>query len=141
MSVNKKMAGGAIGNAEREFRNGVKSLEEKDYAGALKYLQESSEYAVKAVLIAYGLDYPKIHGVGRFLIENKDKFPEWFVSNVDAMAEIVDSLARSRPRFRYPYEYPLEEFEAFAKKICPKVQEMLRSCTKLIEQLFKNEQV
>lgn len=140
MGVNKEGAERAIKNADRELRNGLRSFEERDYAGALKYFQESSEYAVKAVLIAHGLDYPKIHGVGRFLIENKGRFPKWFANEIDATAEVVDSLARNRPKFRYPYEYSLEEYEALAKKICPKAQKTLRSCMRLVQQLFENRQ-
>lgn len=114
----------------------MRSLEEGDYSDALKYFQESSEYAVKAVLIAYGLDYPKVHGVGRFLVENRDMFPRWFKSKVETISEIVDMLARNRPKFRYPYEYDLEEHKALAEKIQPDVEELFQNCKKLIEELF-----
>jgi len=136
MSINKDRAEKAIKTAEREFTNAVRSLEDKDYIGSLKYLQECTEYAVKAVLIAYGIDYPKIHAVGRLLYEMKEKYPQWFLKRIQTTAEVTDTLARGRPKFRYPYEYPPEQHEITAKEILPKVKEALESCHNLIKQLF-----
>ena len=136
MSINKLRAERAIRSAKRELMNGLKSFDEGDYTGALKYLQECSEYAVKAILIAYAVDYPRIHGVGRFLIENRGRFPEWFGSKIDVISEVVDTLARNRPRFRYPYEYPPEEHKAFAEGIRLKVKELFTNCDRLIDELF-----
>lgn len=136
MAINKDRAEKAIKSAEREFRNAVRSLEDKDYVGSLKYLQECMEYAVKAVLIAYGIDYPKIHEVGRFLYEIKEKYPGWFLKQIQAIAEVTDSLARGRPKFRDPYEHPPKQYETTVKEILPKVEKTLESCYKLIKQLF-----
>lgn len=136
MAVNKERAERAINAAEREFRNAAASMGDGDYVGSLKYLQECMEYAVKAVLIAHGVDYPKIHEVGRFLREIEHKYPQWFVERTDEIAEVTDDLARNRPRFRYPYEYPAGQYEMMAKEILPKVKKALESCRKLIEQLF-----
>lgn len=134
--MNEARARKAIHDAEREFGNGLRSLNEDDYTGALKYFQESCEYAAKAALIAYGLDYPRIHGVGRFLVENKGRFPKWFGAKVGEMSEVVDGLARGRPKFLYPYEYPQEEHEALAKDMRGRVERVLSDCKKLIDQLF-----
>ncbi|MBO3839343.1 MAG: HEPN domain-containing protein [Thermoproteota archaeon] len=54
MSSSEERAKEVIRSAEREFRNATECLMERDYAGALKYLQECVECAVKAVLIASG---------------------------------------------------------------------------------------
>lgn len=136
MAINKDRAEKTIKGAEREFRNAVTCLKDKDYVGSLKYLQESTEYAVKAVLIAYGIDYPKIHAVGRFLYEMREKYPRWFLKQIQAIAEVTDNLARGRPKFRYPYEHPPEQYEIPAKETLPKVKKALESCRKLIKQLF-----
>ena len=136
MAVNRERAEEAIKTAEREFRNAVTCLREKDYVGSLKYLQECMEYAVKAVLIAYGVDYPKIHAVGRFLYEIREKYPQWFLKQMQAVAEVTDNLARARPRFRYPYEHPPEQYEQVAREMLPKVEKALEDCRKLIKQLF-----
>jgi len=136
MDVNKERAEEAIKTAEREFKNAVTCLRGKDYVGSLKYLQECMEYAVKAVLIAYGVDYPKIHSVGRFLYEIREKYPQWFLKQMQAVAEVTDNLARARPRFRYPYEHPPEQYEQVAEEILPKVEKALENCRKLIKQLF-----
>jgi len=136
MEVNRTRAFRAIRDAERELNNSLRSLGEEDYSGALKYLQECSEYAVKAALIAYGLDY-QVHGVGRFLVENRKMFPAWFKSRVETMGETADMLAKDRPRFRYPYEYESEDLKIFAEKIRPAVEELFQNCKRLVEELFK----
>ena len=136
MSTNKERAEKAIKSAEREFKNAVSCLNDEDYGGSLKYLQECLEYAVKAVLISYGIDYPKIHAVGRFLYEIEEKYPEWFLKQIPDIADVTDSLARGRARFRYPYEHPLEDFKTVAQEILPKAEKALESCRKLIRQLF-----
>jgi len=136
MAVNKDRAEKALKSAEREFRSAVACLEDKDYVGSLKYLQECMEYAVKAVLIAYGVDYPKIHAVGRLLYEIREKYPPWFLKQIQAMAEVTDDLARGRPRFRYPYEHPPEQYETMARETLSKAKKALESCRKLIKQLF-----
>ena len=136
MSVNKDRAEKAIESAEREFRSAVACLKERDYVGSLKYLQECMEYAVKAVLIAYGIDYPKIHAVGRFLYEIREKYPQWFLEQIQAIAEVTDNLARGRPKFRYPYEHPPEQYETTVREILPKAEKALQSCRRLITQLF-----
>jgi len=136
MAVNRERAEEAIKTAEREFKNAVTCLREKDHVGSLKYLQECMEYAVKAVLIAYGVDYPKIHAVGRFLYEIREKYPQWFLKQMQAVAEVTDNLARARPRFRYPYEHPPEQYEQVAREMLPKVEKALEDCRKLIKQLF-----
>jgi len=137
MAINKNRAEEAIRSAEREFRNAVTCLGNGDYVGLLKYLQECMEYAVKAVLIAYGMDYPKIHAVGRFLNEIREKYPKWFLKQMQAVAEVTDNLARGRPRFRYPYEHPPEQYETMAKEIFPTVKKALESCQRLIKELFR----
>jgi len=136
MAVNKDRAEEAIKSAEREFRSAFTCLEHEDYVGSLKYLQECMEYAVKAVLIAYGIDYPKIHAVGRFLYEIREKYPRWFLKQMQAVAEVTDNLARGRPRFRYPYEHLPEQYETVAKEFFPKVKKALENCRKLIKELF-----
>jgi len=137
MAINKDRAEEAMKSSEREFRNAFTCFEDKDYVGSLKYLQECMEYAVKAVLIAYGMDYPKIHAVGRFLYELREKYPQWFLKRIEDVAEVTDSLARGRPRFRYPYEYPQEQYETMVRETLPKVEKALESCHKLIKQLFR----
>jgi HEPN domain-containing protein len=136
MSSSEERAKKAIRSAEREFRSAAECLREEDYTGALKYLQECVEYAVKAVLIAYGLDYPKAHAVGRFLYEVKDKYPKWFLEQLDAIAEITDDLARGRPGFRYPFEYPPKEYENVAKEAFPRVRKSLEYCRRLVAEFF-----
>jgi len=136
MDVNRQRAQNAIRNAERELGNGLRCMDEGDHVGALKHFQESSEHAAKAVLIAYATDYPKVHGVGRFLLENRERFPEWFKLELDEMAEVVDALARNRPMYRYSYEYPPEEHRDTAEGVRPKVEKLVMNCARLISELF-----
>lgn len=133
------MAERTIRIAEREFRNAVTCREDGDHVGVLKYIQECMEYAVKAVLIAYGMDYPKIHAVGRFLLELKEKYPSWFLLRAPSIAELTDTLSRGRSRFRYPYEYPQEQYRDEAQQTLPEVKDALESCQRLIKEIFDRE--
>jgi predicted nucleotidyltransferase len=55
------------------------------------------------------------------------------LEEIEAIAEVTDNLARGRPRFRDPYEYPLEQYEAVARETFPKAKKALESCQKLKE--------
>jgi HEPN domain-containing protein len=138
-----------INKAERELKNGLESFEERDYIGALKYFQESSVYSVKAVLLACGVDSSRQYGVGKLLIEYKNLFPKWFTDEIDEMAEVVDYLEKNKPKvvvflvsmpMWYMYEYSLEEYEAFAKKIHPKIIKTVDSCIKLVQQRINKQE-
>lgn len=116
------------------MRNAEICLKDGDYAGALKYSQEASEYAVKAVLIAYGLDYPKVHAVGSLILDLA--LPDWFEKEAKSIAETADWLAGNRAKFRYSYEYPPEDFELQARELVPAVRRSFDLCKKLVEELF-----
>lgn len=138
MIVNKERSLRAIEVAEREFKEALGRARDGDHAGALKRFQECVEYAAKAVLIAYGIDYPKVHDVGRFLPMIKKKYPNWFAAKVEEIAKITDDLARERPRYRYPYEFPTEDYERVTREIRPIVERALEGYRKLIEELFRS---
>ena len=138
-----------INKAERELKNGLESFEERDYIGALKYFQESSVYAVKAALLSCGLDSSRQHGVGKLLIEYKNIFPKWFTDEIDDNVEVVEYLEKNKPKvvvflvsmpMWYMYENSIEEYEAFAKKIHPKIKKTVDSCLKLVQQRVNKQE-
>jgi hypothetical protein len=139
----KKKAEDAVKNAEKKLENGLRSFDERDYIEALKSFYESSKYAGKAVGLTYGLDYTKKYDVGKYLKKNKNIFPEWFAREIDATAEVIDSLEKNRPKvvvflvaqpMWYMYEYSPEEYEAKAKKLYPKIKKTIENCLKLVQQ-------
>lgn len=138
MIVNKERSLRAVKLAGREFKEALGRVRDGDYAGALKRFQECTEYAAKAVLIAYGIDYPKAHDIGRSLLVIKEKYPNWFAAKVEEIARITDDLARERPRYRYPYEFPPEGYETVAREAKPIVERALEGCRKLIEELIRS---
>ena len=50
-------------------------LEEGDYPDVIREAQEIVELLLKGMLIIAGIEFPKLHDVGKILIENKDKIP------------------------------------------------------------------
>lgn len=138
MIVNRERALRAVEAAKREFEEGLMRARGGDQAGALKHFQEATEYAAKAVLVAYGVDYPRIHDVGRFLLTIRDRYPAWFSERADEIARITDDLARGRVRYRYPYEFPPEDYEAMAREAGPLVERALKSCQRLLGELFSH---
>jgi HEPN domain-containing protein len=137
MIVNKERAEKVLEMALREFKDAVRSFEGKDYVDTLKHLQESSEYLVKAILATYGIDYPKVHKVGFCLLQIKEKLPNWFVKKCEELVDIADELADDRPKFRYPYEYPPEDYKIRAKVAFQRVEKACKNCEELIRKLFK----
>ena len=130
-------------NAETALKKGLNRYDARDFVTALKHFYESSQHAVKAVLLAFGLDTQKKYGVGKFLIENKAVFPEWFANDVDDTAEVIDNLAKNRPKvvvflvsqpMWYMHEYSLDEYEAIAKRIHPRIQNTINNCIQLVHE-------
>ena len=150
LSEKKKEIDELLTNAETALKRGLNRYDTRDFVTALKLFHESSQRAVKAVLIAFGLDSRKKHGIGKILIENKAVFPEWFANDVDDTAEVVDYLAKNRPKvvvflvsqpMWYMHEYSLDKYEAIAKRIHPKMQNTIKNCIRLVhEQMNRQDQ-
>ncbi len=72
------------------------ALRDGNNAYALRLSQEAVELCVKAALRAVAIEYPKRHEVSDLLIDFKQRFPDWFATEVDFIHETSVSLFRKR---------------------------------------------
>jgi HEPN domain-containing protein len=80
------------------------ALDRGDYPEVVRYSQESVELSLKAALRIVGIEYPKVHDVGDILVINKDKYPEWFIVELDKIRVISAELAMKRAPAMYGVE-------------------------------------
>ena len=126
--------------ARRCLMDAENAFNDSDYPMAVRS-QECVEMSLKAVLRAFGIEYPKKHDVSDALdlIEN---FPEWFSSKLHAVKEISRDLAKKRGPAMYGYELELKPaFELFdeddAVKAINSAKEVFELCNRLIFEIFK----
>lgn len=71
-------------------------LNEESYADVIREAQELVELALKGMLRYIGIEPPKWHDVGRFIVENKAKFPNEIAKNANKLAKISKKLRKDR---------------------------------------------
>lgn len=91
-----RMASSYMRQALSRLEDAEDALREGNYPYALRLSQECVELSLKASLKLVGIEYPKVHDVSDVLIENRDRFPEWFKERIEFMAETSFNLAAKR---------------------------------------------
>ncbi len=91
-----KLAESYIGQAEIRLKFAIEAFKFGNYPYALRLSQECVELSLKAALRIIGIEYPKVHDVSDTLLDFKDKFPEWFRSEINFMAKVSIILAGKR---------------------------------------------
>lgn len=71
-------------------------MESKAYSDVVREAQEIVELALKGMLREIGIEPPKFHDVGVFLLENAEKFPASIQSSLSALADISGYLRKER---------------------------------------------
>lgn len=84
-----KQAGDRLDDAKRAVERG-------NYPYALRLSQECVELCLKAALKIVGVEYPKAHDVSDVLLEYRQRFPPWFASEVDFLADTSRRLTAKR---------------------------------------------
>ena len=94
----------------------IKALEflrsEGVYADVVRESQEVVELLLKGLIMAYGLEVPKVHEVSKYIEKNLDAFPSVIKENISKIKEISRSLRKERELAFYGLEdwIPLEEY-------------------------------
>jgi len=78
MTNNIELALEYIEEAKRRLRTAKQALEEGAYAYCIRQCQEAVELALKAALRLIGIEPPKVRDVGPVLMQNREKFPNFF---------------------------------------------------------------
>jgi hypothetical protein len=71
-------------------------LDNRAHSDVVREAQEIVELALKAMLRAVGVEPPKFHDVGPFLLENKEKFPVDVRGQLEKLAAISGYLRKER---------------------------------------------
>lgn len=82
--------------ATARLEDAKRALSKGNHPYAVRLSQECVELSLKAVLRAVGIDYPKVHDVSDALVEVKDRFPDWFKSEMDFLSESSKILVSKR---------------------------------------------
>ncbi|MEM2928395.1 MAG: HEPN domain-containing protein [Nitrososphaerota archaeon] len=107
----------------------------------VRLCQEATELALKACLRIIAIEYPKNHEVSDVLIENKDKFPEWFKEKIEYLNEASNWLSEKRGAAIYGDEIggipALKLFdENDGKKALEYANEVIRLAIKFFEEFY-----
>jgi len=118
-----------------------RALSAENYPMAVRRSQECVQMSLKAVLRAYGVEYPRRHDVGDALEAITDRVPTWFADRVAWLKEVSRDLAEKRGPAMYGYEAelvpPSELFDAAdAQEAVSAAKEVLTLCSRLLEELF-----
>ena len=116
------------------------ALGEGNHPYAVRLSQECVELSLKAVLKAVGIEYPKIHEVSDIFPEIRDRFPDWFRSEIGFMIESSKLLFKKREPSLYGDEealLPPDEVmsEDDAKDATDRAERVHGLCEKLIVEL------
>lgn len=71
-------------------------MERKGYSDVVREAQEAVELALKGMLREVGLEPPKLHDVGKFLLEHKVKFAAEVREQLPVLADLSARLRKDR---------------------------------------------
>ena len=97
-------------------------FEEEAYSDVIREAQEIVELALKGMLRQIGIEPPKYHDVGQFLIEYQDRFPPEVQNNLLRLAEISAWLRKER-EFSFYGDIDFIPTERYSKKDAEKAIE------------------
>ncbi len=133
-----------IRRAKSCFRESKAAFDEEDYPMTVRRSQECVELSLKAVLRGIAIEYPREHDVSKALEMVKGKVPNWFSSKIPEFIEISKDLSNKRGPALYGYESELKPASDIfnikdAKEALASAEEVFNACNKLINEIFKIE--
>ncbi len=133
----------AFDDAQRWLNSAMRSGDAGDYNLGIYGLEMSVEIALKAVLIALRVDYPKVHDIlptVRFAIkENYSKLPAEFISNESFILDTLRELLKLRGPAGYTFNSNIKimDLESDYKGYLKDSIKILNLCKKSIDALNK----
>ena len=102
-----RVAKSYLRQAKARLEDALDALQEENHPYAVRLSQECVELSLKAVLKAVGIEYPKIHEVSDLLSDIRDRFPDWFKTEIDFLRESSKLLFKKREPSLYGDEETL----------------------------------
>jgi len=137
---NLEMARDYAQRAARCLREAQLALTEGDPPMAVRRSQEALELAVKALLRALGIEYPRSYDVSDALLEHRGRLPQPIRGKVEDLARLVSDLAAVRGPAFYGYEregIPASRAftRSYAERVYRRVEEYVTEIKRLIDAL------
>jgi HEPN domain-containing protein len=99
------------------------------------------EQALKAILILYGIEYPKQHDISNLYLNLKTHHvPKWFLVKINSHSKILQILVKKRGDAAYGYVKGItnKDFKEDALIYKEPAQEVINDCDKLIGEFYSN---
>lgn len=114
-------------------------MERKAYSDVVREAQEIVELALKGMLREIGVEPPKFHDVGLFLLENAEKFPASIQPSLSALAEISSYLRKERELSLYG-DVDFIPTERYTKEDAEKARSDARTVVETAETSIRSRQ-
>jgi len=137
---NYETANEALKRARRWYQGSNRALEDQRWDDVVYSYEMAVEQALKAILILYGIEYPKKHDISNIYLSLKNKkVPEFFSKNIDNHAKILNILVKKRGPAAYGYVEGINknEFMKDAKNLKQDVENILNECEQLLLEFNK----
>jgi len=137
---NYETANEALKRARRWYQGSIRALEDQRWDDVVYSYEMAVEQALKAILILYGIEYPKKHDISNIYLSLKNKkVPEFFSKNIDNHAKILNILVKKRGPAAYGYVEGINknEFMKDAKNLKQDVENILNECEQLLHEFNK----
>lgn len=130
----------ALRRGWRWLKSALRALEDGRWDDVVYSSQMAVEQASKAVLIAFGIEYPKEHDVSLVFKQllGVEGIPRWFESMIPELANIISELAELRGLAGYGYEEGLDVdyFKDYAPEAYEMAKKHFEACVKLLSQIY-----
>jgi HEPN domain-containing protein len=136
------MAESYLNQAGERVKHAEEALQRGNYPYVMRQSQEAVELSLKAALRVVGIEPPKWHDVGPILMQNRDRFPEWFREKIPKVASMSRKLRREREASMYGDEetgLPPESLytDEDAKEALSYADFVYEACKRLLEAVKK----
>jgi len=130
----------ALERARRWYQGAIRALEDQRWDDVVYSYEMAVEQSLKAILILYGIEYPKKHDISNIYLSLKNKnLPEFFSKNIDNHAKILNLLVKKRGPAAYGYVEGIDKtkFMKDAKNLKQDVENILNECEQLLKEFNK----
>ena len=137
---NLEVAREGLKRGEQWYQNAIQAYKDERWNDVVFSYEMAVEQALKAILILFGIEYPKIHNISKFYLNiNKNNIPKWFVNNMDLHAKTLKELVKLRGSAAYGYVEGLtkDDFKEDANTFKDSVIKVIDDCKNLIKAFSK----
>ena len=127
----------ALSRAKRWHQSARRGFEDERWDDVIYSYQMAVEQSLKAVLILFGMEYPKKHDIsGVYLTLKMQDIPKWFLDKIKLHARILKMLVSKRGSSAYGYVDGItkDNFKDDAIQNKDLVKEIIKDCEELISE-------